>query len=68
MGVASLLLAGLVTLSDHHSLFASLIPQIWYWLLVFWIGLALLSFLVIARLWPIMLRKLGGEDKDINDY
>jgi membrane protein implicated in regulation of membrane protease activity len=68
MGVGSFILAIMLGLIDADFLPVNILPQTWYWLLVLWIVLVLLSFLVISRVKPIILRRLDKADDDINNY
>jgi len=68
MGLASLLLAALLKLQEQDALPYAVIPQAWYWLLAFWIGLALVCFVAISRLRPFFFKRQDDNGEDINQY
>ena len=68
MGVGALLVAALLYGVDHGMLPFELIPDVWYWLLVYWITAA------VGLVMPLRLlnrRRSKGQstaDDDINSY
>ncbi len=68
MGVGALLVAALLYGVDHGMLPFELIPDVWYWLLVYWI-IAAVGLVIPLRL--LNRRRPKGQssvDDDINSY
>lgn len=68
LGVSAQIIALIVYLVNESILPHSLIPAAWYWLIVYWICIAILATLLLVQLRKYKKANAPEEPDDINNY
>ena len=68
LGVSAQIIALIVYLVNESILPHSFIPAAWYWLIVYWICIAILATLLLVQLRKYKKANAPEEPDDINNY